>query len=219
MKKQTDRDKQPWRKRVARILRQRGMTQKDLADAIGCSLAQVEKLMQGRARYYHDFAESAAQVLQVSLAWVLDGLEPGDVSCPLLNASTVEAFLSDDLDVNDEGRVPRLIQCSSWLHPGSRTFCWEQALDDLDDGAGGWREGDVLYIDPDAALTVDMGPVVLAKLDRGFIVRRWRTIAGDDWLVPGNRVYNSIPVEETGASILGLVLGGLRRSPYLDNAV
>lgn len=205
----TQNDPQTWRQRLKAELHRRELTYPKFAQMMGCSKSQVAKLLQGKARIYQPFVLKAAETLDVSYQWLLGGIPAGDVHCPVLENWQLDDWLS-----GSDVKVTEGMTCPALLLPGLRTFVWIQSTDELDDGAGGWREGDCLYIDPDRTVNAEKSPVVFAQLHKGWIVRKLRLIAGEEWLVPGNRIYNSIPVDEGVKKIVGLVIGGLRYGDY-----
>lgn len=164
-----------WRYRLLAEVRRQRLTYEELASRMGVSLGQVGKHLQGKAKFYHDFCERAARVLEVSPRWILEGVHEGDWSAPVLNKRLLSDFLLGCVGINGKEALPEVDE-----------FVTCPAL-------------------PEET------PVVIALLKRGIVVRRLREIAGDLWLVPENRVYQSIPVEDE-VQTMAVVIGGLRVS-------
>lgn len=203
-----------WRYRLLAEVRRQRLTYEELASRMGVSLGQVGKHLQGKAKFYHDFCERAARVLEVSPRWILEGVHEGDWSAPVLNKRLLSDFLLGCVGINGKEALPEVdefVTCPALLGPGRRCFVWQLVSDDLDDGESGWLESDWLFADPDRPALPEETPVVIALLKRGIVVRRLREIAGDLWLVPENRVYQSIPVEDE-VQTMAVVIGGLRVS-------
>lgn len=59
--------------RLLELRRENGMIQAELAEKIGCSVAYVKKLEQGRGVPSSSFVRKAAQALGVSCEWLLTG--------------------------------------------------------------------------------------------------------------------------------------------------
>ena len=201
-----------WLPRAKAEMKRQRLSYRQLAQRMNCSHGRVAKFLGGLGRYYEPFVRDMAVALNVPALWLLEGVNPTDQSCPVLDATTVADWLSLSGNTLPLQTSQGLI-CPALLSPGRRTFAWIQTTDELHDGAGGWMEGDYLYIDPDQRVRIEKSPIVLAKVKKGYLVRKLREIGGEWWLVPGNQVYDPWPVEGE-VRIVGVVIGGLRSAHY-----
>lgn len=199
--------------RLNEVMLEKGMTQQALADKAGMAQASINKLTSGKAKQTRKIS-AIASALGVNTDWLATGEGQKYKVTAQLSATldgvggAFTGHIGDNLTV-----VARKIPLLSWVRAGdfcnalsqftltdaedwlpnpingsgSRTFALTVRGDSMDT-PDGYREGEIVYIDPDISPTV--GKDVLARLASGTTLKRYKEDEEGPYLLQlnGNKI-------------------------------
>lgn len=206
--------------RVKKARLDRGLTQKQLAQAVGRSKQLVCAWEQGRAEILATSLALIGKSLSVDVTWLLYGKAAGTALPALPSGAIVPLLSAPQLMMLASGRFPLAkVDQRTFVHGpvSDRTF----ATFAQDDGMGPYiSTGDIVTVDPTRALqSGDVGLIIVfaegeKKLKAPvplFREVRFRTLVGAEGrfqLVPAQNIFPSVDIENSGeAIILGRVVG------------
>ena len=198
-----------WRLRIQHVLRDTGASYRDLARLSGLNYTTIQAHLSGAAQSESlTFIRQVCEALNLSLQQALFGLQGKNsdiMQVPLLRDDQVSDWVNGkDTMIMIEQWLPH----PSMLSDGLRVFAWKLPSSDLEPE---WSPGCWLYIDPDDIPKKSDRRMVVARLETGSLLARWREVIADDiWLVPEKTVHQSVRLGN--ADIIGSVIGGIKAS-------
>jgi SOS-response transcriptional repressor LexA len=171
-----------WQIRLKALMGDEALSQADLAPVFGVSRAAVSHYLSGRTEPSIEQISAVAKYIGVSLDYLIHGetIERSDV--PLLMWDMIESYLAVDAACAVPENVP-YIRCAV-RSCSSRSFAVKVQGDSMD-ASGGYRHGDVIYVDPDKPPA--HGHDVIVKLAEQRLVLRRLSVHED-----GTRYFRAL---------------------------
>lgn len=172
----------PWQIRLKALMGDEALSQADLAPVFGVSRAAVSHYLSGRTEPSIDQISAVAKHIGVSLDYLIYGetMERSDV--PLLMWDMIESYLDNEsFDVAPANMT--YLRCAV-RSCSSLTFAVKVQGDSMDSN-GGYRHGDVIFVDPDKPPA--HGHDVIVKLAKQRMVLRRLSINED-----GTRYFRAL---------------------------
>ena len=196
-----------WRMRLQRALESSGISYRALAEKTGLNYTTVQGHLSGTHRMESlTFIRQVCKVVGMPVAEAVFGSrtsEDGLLQVPLLSGKDPVAWV----DGSEPEQPPETwLPCPMFTTGGLRTFVWQLTGSEL---APDWPAGGMVYIDPDQQPSASGRHLVMAELENGELMVRWREIiAGEQWLVPERAIYQAVPLGS--GRIVGLLIGGFK---------
>lgn len=194
----------PWQFRLKALMADEAISQTDLAPVFGVSRAAVSHYLSGRTEPSIEQLSTVARHVGVSLDYLIYGKTTECTDVPLLSWDLIEYYVND---VSGDAVPPNATYLRCAVRSCStRTFAVKVQGDSMD-ANGGYRHGDVIFVDPDKM--PEHGHDVIVKLTKQRLVLRRLSIHED-----GTRYFRALnmnlPVNVEGpievARIYGVVI-------------
>lgn len=150
------------------------LSQADLAPIFGVSRASVSHYLSGRTEPSIDQISAVAKHIGVSLDYLIYGEQAERNDAPLLSWDMIEAYVNTGI-IHALPTEMTYIRCAA-RHCSERTFAVKVQGDSMDSN-GGYRHGDVVFVDPDKL--PEHGHDVIVKLAEQRLVLRRLSIHED----------------------------------------
>lgn len=150
-----------------------GFSQADLAPVFGVSRAAVSHYLSGRTEPTVPQIAAVAKHIGISLDYLLNGNVAGQRGVPLLYWSEIESYLSGEHGTRS--RDGNYVRCPAWSC-SAQTFAVRVQGDSME-SAGGYRHGDLIFVDPEETLT--HGCDIIVRLPGQRLVLRRLSIHED----------------------------------------
>lgn len=191
----------PWQIRLKALMGDEALSQADLAPVFGVSRAAVSHYLSGRTEPSIDQISAVAKHIGVSLDYLIYGETTERTEVPLLLWDAIESYLADDkFDVMPANVT--YIRCAV-RSCSNRTFAVKVQGDSMDSN-GGYRHGDVIFVDPDKLPA--HGQDVIVKLAKQRVVLRRLSIHED-----GTRYFRAlnpnVPMNFEGPAEIARIYG------------
>lgn len=144
------------------------LSQADLAPVFGVSRAAVSHYLSGRTEPSIDQISAVAKHIGVSLDYLIYGETTERTDVPLLTWDMIESYLDDGATGAVPANVP-YIRCAVRSCSG-RSFAVKVQGDSME-ANGGYRHGDVIFIDPDK-LPAHGHDVIVKLAEQRLVLRR-----------------------------------------------
>lgn len=158
------------------------LSQADLAPIFGVSRAAVSHYLSGRTEPSIEQISAVARHIGVSLDYLIHGKPAERSDVPLLSWNMIESYLNDD-DFDPTPPDATYIRCAV-RSCSNRSFAVKVQGDSMDSN-GGYRHGDVIFVDPDKRPA--HGRDVIVKLAEQRMVLRRLSIHED-----GTRYFRAL---------------------------
>lgn len=200
-----DKSAEGWRLRLLAVMKERGLTYRDISELSGMQYSTVQKHLSGGVQFESLwFLRKVCSGAGIGMASVLFGVDmEADIHrVPVLDDVGVEQWIANE---------PVRVSVTEWLpYPsmfrgGSRVFGWLVQSSGL---SPQWPVGSWLYVDPELMPERSERRLVLVRMDGGLLVRYRELIAGEQWLVPESQVHQACRLGVH--AIIGTVLGGVK---------
>lgn len=158
------------------------LSQADLAPVFGVSRAAVSHYLSGRTEPSIDQLSAVAKHIGVSLDYLIYGEATESTDAPLLSWNMIETYVNDGI-IDAASSDVTYIRCAV-RSCSEKTFAVKVQGDSMD-ANGGYRHGDVIFVDPDKLPR--HGHDVIVKLGEHRLVLRRLSIHED-----GTRYFRSL---------------------------